>query len=68
MKKPPRKLLIIAGVLMMLGTTSLLLENYHYQYLDEKGFLHESLFLPLGVFSLILGAALGLLSYFRWEK
>ncbi|WP_083804809.1 DUF3955 domain-containing protein [Shewanella benthica] len=26
-----------------------------YQYVDEKGFLHESLFMPLDFFSVCLG-------------
>lgn len=46
--------------LLVLGVVSICLENIFYQYLDEDGVLHESFFMPLGVFSLLLGG-LGLL-------
>jgi nitrate reductase gamma subunit len=38
--------------LFLMGTTSLILENNFYQYLDEDNVLHESLFMPLGVISI----------------
>ena len=48
-----------SGLLFLLiGVISLFLENTYYQYIDENGYLHESLFLPIGVFSLIIGATL----------
>lgn len=46
-------------LLLLVALVSLFIENTFYQYLDEDGFLHESLFLPLGAFSLLL-AAVGL--------
>ena len=47
---------LYAGVfLIAVGALFLFLENTLYQYLDEDGFLHESLFMPLGAFSIILG-------------
>jgi len=41
-------LLLIAGVLCIV------FENSLYQYVDENGVLHESLFLPLGVICLLV--------------
>ena len=49
------KIFITSISLIILGIISLFIENTFYQYLDEEGFLHESLFLPLGIFSLIIG-------------
>jgi hypothetical protein len=42
-------------LLLVLGIVFLCFENIFYQYIDENGVLHESLFMPLGVFSLLLG-------------
>ena len=48
--------MLLSGIFFLLtGFSFLFLENTFYQYLDEDGFLHESLFLPLGVFALIIG-------------
>ena len=41
--------------MVILGSLSLLFEHTFYQYLDENGVLHESFFLPLGTFSILLG-------------
>jgi hypothetical protein len=41
---------------LLVGVLFLFLENTFYQYLDGDGVLHESLFLPLGVISIYLGA------------
>ncbi len=49
------KLLLISTVLLVIGVISLILENTFYQYVDKNGLLHESLFLPLGTFSVVLG-------------
>jgi len=47
---------LYAGVfLIAVGALFLFLENMFYQYLDDDDFLHESLFMPLGAFSIILG-------------
>nr|WP_281064418.1 DUF3955 domain-containing protein [Isorropodon fossajaponicum symbiont] len=43
--------------LLLLGSVFLFLENTFYQYIDTQGWLHESMFMPLGAFSLILGVA-----------
>ncbi|MBL4864190.1 MAG: DUF3955 domain-containing protein [Rhodobiaceae bacterium] len=45
---------------LLLGALFLFLENTFYQYLDSDGVLHESLFLPLGAISIVLGG-LGLI-------
>jgi hypothetical protein len=51
--------MLFSGLFFLLtGVAFLFLENTFYQYLDEDGLLHESLFLPLGVFSLIIGSLL----------
>ncbi|MDP6526654.1 MAG: DUF3955 domain-containing protein [Kiritimatiellia bacterium] len=51
--------MLFSGLFFLLtGVVFLFLENTFYQYLDEDGFLHESLFLPLGVFALIIGSLL----------
>lgn len=36
----------------------LLLENHFYQYVDEAGFLHVSLFLPLGILFAVIGVVI----------
>jgi len=51
--------MLFSGLFFLLtGVVFLFLENTFYQYLDEDGVLHESLFLPLGVFALIIGSLL----------
>jgi len=42
--------------LILLGVAFIFFENTFYQYIDKNGILHESWFLPLGVFSLLFGA------------
>ncbi|MCW7551119.1 DUF3955 domain-containing protein [Endozoicomonas gorgoniicola] len=56
-----------AGLLFITaGACCLWLEKRFYQYVDQDGWLHESLFMPLGVFSLLLGfAALFLFSVLK---
>lgn len=49
------KHLVTALFLLFLGSALLIIENRFYQYVDESGLLHESLFLPLGLLVLILG-------------
>jgi len=49
------KLFRVSLILLVLGIGFLCFENIFYQYIDENGVLHESLFMPLGVFSLLLG-------------
>ncbi|MCP4550830.1 MAG: DUF3955 domain-containing protein [Bacteroidetes bacterium] len=52
------KVLFSGLFFLFAGIVFLFLENTFYQYIDVEGFLHESLFLPLGVFSLIIGSLL----------
>jgi len=49
------KLFRVSLLLLVLGIVFLCFENIFYQYIDENGVLHESLFMPLSVFSLFLG-------------
>lgn len=55
---------------MFLGILSLAMENKFYGYVDQDGVLQESFFLPLGMFSFLLGAMGLLISiiwfYFKW--
>lgn len=41
--------------LTLLGVIFLLIEHLFYQYVDNNGFLQESLFFPLFIFFLIFG-------------
>ncbi len=52
-------------ILFGLGVLSLIVEETFYNYLDADGFLHESLFLPIGAILTILGIALTALSLIR---
>ena len=48
--------MIVTSILLLaLGAVSIFLENIFYQYIDENGILHESLFMPLGFLSIFLG-------------
>ncbi|MBN7820150.1 DUF3955 domain-containing protein [Bowmanella sp. Y26] len=49
--------LYIGLALWLLGGVLLVLEHHFYQYVDVNGVLHESLFLPLGVLSFVLGGS-----------
>ncbi len=50
---------VILGLFFILiGIVFLILENTFYQYLDENLVLQESLFLPLSVLTIIVGALL----------
>jgi hypothetical protein len=54
--------LIVALFLLFLGLICLFIEQTFYQYIDAQGWLHESLCLPIGAFSLALGS-FGLIIY-----
>ena len=41
--------------LLGLGAGSLIAESTFYQFSDNDGFLHESMFLPLGIISIAVG-------------
>lgn len=51
------KYLFISLVVIALGAMCIIFENIFYQYVDEDGVLHESLFLPVGVILALLGMA-----------
>ena len=53
------KVLVVSLMLLLIGITFIVLENTFYQYVDENGVLHESLFLPLGTISVLI-AGIGL--------
>lgn len=40
---------------ILIGVIFTMLENTFYQYVDENGILHESLFIPLGIIFTIVG-------------
>ena len=52
------KFLFLGLFFLLVGAAFLFLENTFYQFVDESGLLHESLFLPLWILALILGALL----------
>ena len=45
----------ISVLLLSIGVVCIALENYFYQYVDENGMIHESLFMPLGAICVMLG-------------
>ena len=49
------KTFIISLILFSLGVLSLIAENTFYQFLDNDGVLHESMFLPLGIICIAVG-------------
>ena len=49
------KKFLISLSFLALGSLSIIMENTFYEHIDNNGVLQESLFLPLGVFSFLLG-------------
>ncbi|QUM80351.1 DUF3955 domain-containing protein [Moritella sp. 5] len=49
------KTLLASLLLLSLGILSLIAESTFYQFLDNDGHLHESMFLPLGMISIVVG-------------
>ena len=49
------KTLLISLILLGLGMLSLIAESTFYQFLDNEGVLHETMFLPLGMISIVVG-------------
>jgi hypothetical protein len=45
-------------ILLIVGVISVIIQNTFYGYIDAEGVLHDSLFLPLGAISIILGTIL----------
>lgn len=41
--------------LLIIGVMFIALENHFYQFVDENGVLHESMFMPLGALCVMLG-------------
>jgi len=44
--------------LLIVGLVSIIIQNTFYGYMDAEGFIHDSIFLPLGAISTILGVLL----------
>lgn len=55
MNHSTNKIFILSLLLLTLGIVFLIAENSFYQYVDDKGVLHESLFMPLGMSSIFVG-------------
>ncbi|MCK5835236.1 MAG: DUF3955 domain-containing protein [Lentisphaeria bacterium] len=55
MKFLMNKTLLFSLFFIMVGFLSLVAESYFYQDLDSDGILQESLFMPLGMLSVLFG-------------
>ncbi len=55
MNHSTNKIFILSLLLLSLGIVFIVAENSFYQYVDDKGVLHESLFMPLGMISIFMG-------------
>ena len=49
------KLFVLSLIFLGVGIIFIVAENSFYQYVDDKGVLHESLFMPLGMISIFAG-------------
>ena len=49
------KTLILTLISLGLGMVFIIAENTFYQFVDNDGVLHESMFMPLGVISIAVG-------------
>ena len=49
------KLFVLSLIFLGVGIVFIIAENSFYQYVDDKGFLHESLFMPLGMIIMFMG-------------
>lgn len=54
LRKP---LLLASSFLLVLGIVFMWIQNTFYGYIDENNVLQDSLFLPLGALSIMLGLA-----------
>ncbi len=52
------KLFIVSLVFILLGSVFLFIQNNYFGYVDTDGILHDSIFLPLGVFSTLIGGVI----------
>ncbi len=52
------KLFIVSFLFMLLGMVFLYIQKNFYGYVDSDGFVHDSIFLPFGVFSIMIGSIL----------
>jgi hypothetical protein len=52
----------IGIIFIIIGIISIIIQNTFYGYVDSSGILHDSLFLPLGVFFTIIGVLLFIIS------
>lgn len=57
-----KKLFIASAVLFLIGLVFGWIQNSYYGYVDAEGILRDSLFLPLSVFSLLLGVILSVIA------
>jgi len=55
MKTPPKKYLVISLIFIAPSLLAILAENTFYQHIDERGVLHESLFMPISVILFVIG-------------
>jgi hypothetical protein len=55
MNHSTNKIFILSLLLLSLGIVFIVAENSFYQYVDDKGVLHESMFMPLGMISIFMG-------------
>jgi hypothetical protein len=57
-----------SSILIAIGLLCGFIQNKYYGYIDDEGVLHDSLFLPLSAFFIIMGAliAIAILSRFIW--
>lgn len=56
------KLLTVSIIFLVTGSIFVFIENIFYQAIDENGFLHESLFILLGLFGVFIFAIKNLLN------
>ena len=59
------KQFLVSLFLVFLGIFFLIMENTFYGYIDQNGVLQESVFLPLGILSFLLGMT-GLIISIIW--
>ena len=67
------RLLYLSCVLLCVGVCFLAIQSLFFGYVDEHGVLHDSLFLPLGVFACLASCVLFFIygclhAFFAWRK
>lgn len=61
-----KKSLFIGGAFIALAIVSFFIQNTYYGYVDAEGVLRDSIFLPLGVLSGLIGVALIVVALVLW--